>query len=698
MKKKALTLFLLASLSIQAIAWQSTSASVNESPLYNFKSYDFNTMDVTYDETSPIYVNGNMTEQVTIPNVYHHNKEDFRTAWLSTVANIDINPVTKDPNLSAEEEFKSQLTTILDKFQELNFNAVTFQVSPMLDAWYPSEIAPWSQYLHDGGSDYTYQGKDPGFNGFDPLKWLVSETHNRGMEFHAWFNPYRVTNNPLDERTMEEKLNDLAENNFARKNPYLVYTFQNKLFLDPGEPEVINFAVERISQVANKYNVDAIHFDDYFYPYKYTANGEDVFFYKQDLDKDTYEKYATGYGEYNYANAAKWREDNVTKLVQAVSNAVTDINNTNNRSIQFGISPFGIWAHSDEYEEGSVTPIGSTSSLRDQFANTRKWVKDGLVDYLTPQIYWAFNTAAAPYGELLQWWDSQFNGVTNSHLYIGHPNYKYIDASWDNNFKNPYEIANQLRFNQKYENVKGSAFFSFDKLLTKTVLTPGDKFDVLNHSNTILKNDYFNLPANTPGKPWLDKIETSPVSNPKYLINDNRIKLKWDDSNSDSKFYAVYRQEGNLSEVDISNPENLIARFGVNLGTSFVDDSIDPNKTYTYAVTIIDNASVENTATLFNKEIFELKEKASKIIKTIDKLPEVDKITLKDEKAIVKARNLVTDFNNDLYITNLDKLVSAEEKITELKEKHKDKNKDKNKKSGNKKNNNKVMDKHKIKI
>ncbi|MDU5106391.1 family 10 glycosylhydrolase [Clostridium sp.] len=668
MKKKALTLFLLASLSTQFINLKITNAMVNESPLYNFKSYDFNSMEVIYDETTPIYLNSNKTEQITIPNEYKHKKEDFRTAWLSTVVNIDINPVTQDPNLSAEEEFKLQLNSILDKFQELNFNAVTFQVSPMLDAWYPSEVAPWSQYLHSGGSDYTYQGKDPGFNGFDPLEWLISETHNRGMEFHAWFNPYRVTNNPLDERTVEEKLNDLDANNFARKNPHLVYTFQNKLFLDPGEPEVINYAVARVSEVANKYDVDAIHFDDYFYPYKYSANGQDVFFYKQDLDKETYEKYATGYGEYNYENAAKWREDNVTNLVRAVSNAVTNINNESNKSIQFGISPFGIWGHFSDYPEGSVTPVGSTSSLRDQFADTRKWVKDGLVDYLTPQIYWAFNTSAAPYGELVKWWNDQFQDVTNSHLYIGHPNYKYIDASWDNNFKNPYEIANQLKYNQKFENVKGSAYFSFDKLLDKTVQTPGDKFDVLNHSNTILKNQYLNVPANTPGKPWLDKVETVPVSNPSYIIDGNAIKLSWTDTNTDSKFYAIYRQEGSLNEVDITNPENLIARFGTDLGTEFIDTNVDSTKVYTYAVTVIDKASVENNPTLFNKEDLDLKIEANNIIEAINKLPKAYELSLNDEKLIIDLRNLVTLFNNDSYITNLDKLIEAENKLLELKE------------------------------
>lgn len=667
MKKKALTLFLLASITSQTITLQKTFAEVNESPLFNFKSYNFNTMESIYDESTPVYLNGNKTEQVTIPNEYINKKEDFRTAWLSTVANIDIKDVTSNPNLSPEESFKQQLTSILDKFEELNLNAVTFQVSPMLDAWYPSEIAPWSQYLHNGGNSYTYQGKDPGFNGFDPLEWLISETHKRGMEFHAWFNPYRVTN-AVDTRPVDVKLNELADNNFARNNPDLVYEFQNKLFLDPGEPKVIEYAVARVTEVATKYNVDAIHFDDYFYPYKYNSNGEDIFFYKQNLDKETFEKYADGYGEYNYSNAAKWREDNVTKLVSEVSKSVTNINNKYNKSVQFGISPFGIWGHSAEYAEGSVTPTGSTSSLRDQFANTRKWVKEGLVDYLTPQVYWAFNTAAAPYGELVKWWDNQFEGVSTSHLYIGHPNYKYTDASWDNNFKNPYEIANQLKYNQKFVNVKGSAFFSFDKLLDKNVQAPGDKYDILNHSNTILKNDYLNLPANTPGKPWLDKLETIPVSNPKYEINADNIKLSWNDLNSDSKFYCVYRQEGILQEVDITNPRNLIARFGVELGTEYIDENIDTNKTYTYAVTVIDNASVENAARLFNKEILDTEDKAIKIIETIENLPSLDNLTLEDEKLVAEARKLVDEFNNNNLITNLDKLISLENKISTLKE------------------------------
>lgn len=667
-KTSILALLLLATLSFQSLAVKMPQASENEDPLFTFKSFDFATKEVLYDETLPInlYKDG---PQVTIPVDYKNPKVQFRTAWVSTVANIDISNVTKDPDMTAEEEFKTQVTVILDNFEDLNLNAVTFQVSPMLDAWYPSDIAPWSQYLHQGGSDYTYQGMDPGFNGFDPLEWIISETHLRGMEFHAWFNPYRVTNS-VDVRPVEDKLSDLAENNFARLNPELVYEFQNKLFLDPGKPEVVDFVIERVEEVATKYDVDAIHLDDYFYPYKYASSGQDITFFSQDIDKQTFLDYNRGFGEYTHENAAKWREDNINILIRSIKESMDAINKQENSSVQFGVSPFGIWAHAEENIDGSNTPTSSTSSLRDQYADTRKWVKEGWVDYLTPQIYWAFNTAPAPYGELADWWNEQFEGVENSHLYVGHPNYKHVNNSWDNNFKNPYEIPNQMRFNQKYDNILGSAYFSYQQMLPKTVVTPGDKFDVLNNANEILKESYLNLPAQLPAKPWLDKARTVQVAEPTYASADAANNLSWTDPNSDSKFYTIYRQEGNLKKVDIKNPANLIARFGVKAGTQYVDEDIEEGKIYTYAVTILDNAAVESKATVFNKKELEINVAALPVIEAIDRLPKANVITLLDETEVIAAREMVTALESDYSVTNLKKLEAIEKNIAKLNRKN----------------------------
>ncbi|MGL4106856.1 family 10 glycosylhydrolase [Clostridium sp. LP20] len=662
-RKKIVSLLVVAVLGIQSMSTIGAKAVGGEAPLFAFRSYDFDTKEATYDETNPVLIHKD-GPQVTIPETFSSPKEQFRTAWVSTVFNIDF-PSTDalaDKKIT-EEEFKRDYNKVLDRYDEYNMNAVTFQVSPMLDAWYKSEIAPWSQYLHDGA--YTSQGKTPAFGeNFDPMAWMIEETHKRGMEFHAWFNPYRVTNN-VDTRSKEEKLAELADNNFARLNPNLVYEFQNKLFLDPGRPEVVQYVVDRVEEVINKYDVDAIHFDDYFYPYKYTKtleNGStvDVVFKNENIDIDTFNNYSRGITDIN-----KWREDNINVLIKAVSEKIDGHNKANKTSIQYGVSPFGIWGHEEDMAGGSKTPIGSTSSLRDQFADTKKWAEKGWIDYLTPQVYWAFGTAAAPYGELVKWWDEQFENINESHLYIGHPNYKYIDASWDSNFKNPEELGNQLRYNQKFSNVKGSGFFSLNKFDEQKVVSKGDKFDILNNTNMILKNDYLNEKSNVPAKPWLDKVDTKPVAFSSITKENNQIKIAWNDDNTDSKFYAVYREEGDLTEVNTNDPKNMIARFGIKNGKEFIDTTAEEGKVYTYAVTIIDNAGVENKATVFN---LTEEKKISKVIDVINNLPEAKDINLEHEAMIVNARKLVGELKDSSRVTNLNKLLEAEDALAKLKE------------------------------
>lgn len=578
---------------IQLIIINSIGATVKESPLYNFKSFNFDTKKVTYDESEPVFMYRN-GPQVMMPNEYKQPKIQFRSAWISTVANIDIGNVTSDDSLSAEEELKQNYNRILQTYDEYNLNAVIFQVSPMLDAWYKSEFAPWSQYLHRGGGDYTFQGKDPGFGDFNPLEWMIEETHKRGMEFHAWFNPYRVTNNSSDERSKKEKLSDLSEDNFARKNPDLVYEFQNKLFLDPGEPEVIDYICDRVAEISENYNVDAIHFDDYFYPYSYSNNGKTIYFYKENIDKETFLENNRGFGEYNDKNISNWRENNINLLISNVKSRIDEINKKNHKAIQFGVSPAGIWGHAESQEGGSLTSDGGISTLRDQFADTKKWAEEGWIDYLVPQVYWAFNNSSSPYGELVDWWSEQFEKIDECQLYIGHPYYKITETANDKNFMNPYEIANQLRFNQKYNNILGSVFFSLRKLYPQNVENKGDKYDVLNNCNSILKSEYLKYKSNIPSKKWLDSFNTKAVKNLTAIKKNSENILTWKDNNKDSKFYCIYRQKGRLDSVDIDNPENLIARFGVKLGEKFIDNNIDLENDYTYAVTIVDNSGVES--------------------------------------------------------------------------------------------------------
>ena len=576
-----------------------SASNIKEDPLFK------------YGTNEPILLHG---EQITVPTKFQNKKEDFRATWLSTVSNIDF------PKVANESEFRAEFTKVVKKSKELGLNALIFQVRPMLDAWYQSSINPSSEFI---------DGKQGGKLSFDPLKIAIQLAHEEGLELHAWFNPYRVTNKATDYRKKEDKLKELDDMNFAKKNPDLVYEFANKLYLDPGRPEVLDHIVNTIEEVLNNYDVDAIHFDDYFYPYKttfkkvlgYDENGKPIVdtnnttmaMRDSDVDSDTFENYNRGFD-----NIHKWREDNINLLIKEVKETVSDYNNKTKNSVQFGVSPFGIWGHAEEIEGGSHTPTTSTASIND-YVNTRKWVKEEMLDYLIPQIYWQFNQPAAPYGELVDWWNEQFEGVEKTQLYVGHPNYKIIENS-AKDFDNPDEIPAQLRFNQKYDNVKGSVFFSYNKLNVKSNTKMLSQYSLIdsrfnldnktknvdlvnredvNKKTTETIKEYYNISAKTPAKPWLDHAKTSAVNGLNGKNKNGEINLRWNDKNSDTRFYQVYRAEGKVKTIDQNNSDNVIARFGNENGTEFKDNTIDSKKTYTYGVTIIDKAGNESNINTF---------------------------------------------------------------------------------------------------
>lgn len=521
-------------------------------------------------------------EQIKVSPDFETTKEQFRGVWVSTVANIDFpSKETLRDGVITKDEYMEDYNKILDRAEELNLNALIVQVSPMLDAWYKSEVNPWSQYLSGK------QGQEPGYGDWDSMKWMVEETHKRGLEFHAWFNPYRVTNNSKDERGKDEKLAELSEDNFAKKNPDLVYEFEGRLYLDPGRNEVIEHINDTVKEVINKYDVDAIHFDDYFYPYQYASK---VKVDENPPDKKTFEEFSSG-----EKNIDEWRRNNINKMIQSVDKIVSENNEKNKKSIEFGISPFGIWGHADETNDvGSHTDPGAISSYND-YVDSLKWVKEGWVDYLIPQIYWSFANDLAPYGELTDWWANKFSEVEESHLYIGHANYKYLNALEDSDWKNSDEIALQLRFNQKYNSIKGEAFFSY-KNISKYPDGEKKEYDISNESINGIQEKYFNLPVNIPAKPWLDNIETKPIKKIEIDQKDNTMQLKWKDENKDTRFYVIYRQDIDEDMEEIKNPKNIIGRIGKEAGSSFIDETLDLKKNYNYGVSIIDEAGKETEA------------------------------------------------------------------------------------------------------
>ncbi|MGA9174272.1 MAG: family 10 glycosylhydrolase, partial [Thermoactinomyces sp.] len=473
---------------------------------------------------------------ISIPQETTWKKRQLRALWVASVVNIDW---PSAPGLPIEKQ-QQELIQILDDAKELNMNAVVVQIRPTADAFYPSKLNPWSKYLTGT------QGKDPGY---DPLAFMIREAHKRNLEFHAWFNPYRVS--------MDTNIDQLAPNNVARLHPDWVRSYGGKLYLDPGLPEVRRYIIDSVMEVVKKYDIDAVHFDDYFYPYP--VSGVDF------PDQETYEKYGA-----NYADKGDWRRHNVNLLVQELSRAIKK----EKPYVKFGISPFGIWRNQTTDPTGSDT--NGLQSYDSIYCDTRTWINEGWVDYVAPQIYWNFGYAPASYEKLVDWWANEVKGK-NVHLYIGQAAYKigHSIAAWDN----PEEMPNQLKYNNQFDEVKGSIFFSYKDV----------KANYLGFRDR-LKNDLFKYPALVPTMPWLD--DQAPKK-PKLLsaasTGDSSVHLVWKDrSEGETATFAIYRF-ADQKEIDLNQPQNLIATVRKNgNGLQTFDDQTAEGKPYVYVITALD--------------------------------------------------------------------------------------------------------------
>ncbi|WP_254659925.1 family 10 glycosylhydrolase [Paenibacillus sp. KS1] len=358
------------------------------------------------------------------------HSESMRGTWISTVYNIDWPQDPKKSGFNAERQ-KQQYTSMLDKLQKAGINAVFVQVRPTSDAFYPSKLLPWSEWLTGT------QGKDPGY---DPLKFMVEETHKRGMQFHAWFNPYRVS--------VQGDVSKLVNGHPAKEHPDWVVKHLNKLIYNPGVPEARQFVLDSIMEVVNNYDIDGVHLDDYFYPY-----GEDKESFK---DNDTYERYNKVFN-----NKGDWRRNNVNEFVESLYKQIK----STKPNVQFGISPFGVWRNSSADPTGSTTKAG-LSSYDNLYADTRTWIKNHWIDYIAPQVYWHIGHKAASYDTLVNWWVKETAG-TGVELFIGHAAYKLADAN-ETDWNSADVLIKQLEFNSRIDAVAGSIFFSAADLVRNT--------------------------------------------------------------------------------------------------------------------------------------------------------------------------------------------------------------------------------------
>ncbi len=431
-------------------------------------------------------------------------KRHLRGTWISTVINLDW-PTLETSKLENDTErakkSKEELVAILDKAVEMNMNAVFFQVSPEGDAFYKSKIANWSRYLTG-----TF-GKDPGF---DPLAFAIVEAHKRNLEFHAWFNPYRVS---MDTKEATKTSLDI-EKSVYKKHPEWIKSSMDRFVVDPGIPEARKWVTDRVMEVVGNYDVDGVHFDDYFY-YERTVG--------ELKDDNTFKMYNKG----QFSDIGDWRRNNTYLLVKELSKKIR----AKKAWVKFGISPGGIWGNKKDGLAGGSNTSGGFTNYNSCFADTKKWVEEELLDYIAPQVYFTFANTRAPYGEVATWW-SKVCSKRKVHLYIGQALYMINDSS-DKYFMGNEavpEFSRQLKFNISKPEIKGSIMFRANKF------NEIEKQQVVN----AMKGNLWSTKALVPVMAWKGgKAPKTPIQG-KMSVLTKGIKLSWTDNDKNTAYYAIY--------------------------------------------------------------------------------------------------------------------------------------------------------------
>jgi len=351
----------------------------------------------------------------------------FRGAWIATVANIDWPSVEAVGNDSLQQ---AEMRWILDSLESIGINAIIFQVRPTADALYKSELEPTSHWLTgEQGSTLTW----------DPLEWTISEAHKRKMEVHVWLNPYRVNLAKMDTSL-------IAPDHIWRKHREWFCEYNKQWYFDPGQPITREWICTVVQDIVDRYDIQAIHMDDYFYPY---PSG------KLELpDSETFARYPRG-----FTDIKEWRRDNVNLAIQAISETIRECKD----SVQFGISPFGVWRNASVDPSGSATQAGITN-YDDLYANIRLWIKNGWIDYVLPQLYWEIGKKVADYEVLAHWWANEVRGA-KCKLYIGMAPYRLENASPKTAWGNGNEIERQMLLNRTIPEITGECFYSTRPLL-----------------------------------------------------------------------------------------------------------------------------------------------------------------------------------------------------------------------------------------
>lgn len=475
----------------------------------------------------------------TIFSQTQNPKREFRGAWIATVVNIDW-PLNKDTSVSVQKE---NLVNQLDLLSTAGMNAIFFQVRTECDALYKSNFEPWSHWLTGE------QGKAPE-PFYDPLQFAIEESHKRGMELHAWFNPYRAVR--------DTALYSLDENHVSVQHPEWIITSKKFKMLDPGLPGVRAHILDVMNDVLINYDIDGIHFDDYFYPYGPKISNEDSL---------TYLNHSRGITDID-----DWRRDNINLLMKDIYKIVK----AEKPYVKFGISPFGI-------VRNELTGTNGFNSYDIIYCDPLNWLDNKIVDYITPQVYWEIGHKKADYAKLVPWWSTV---TTERHLYIGQYSSKMAAPDYG---KKKSEIGDQIRLNRNTPNVLGSVYFSA-KSITRNWSGLADS----------MKNDWYKNIALPPTMEWIDSTPPVKPENVHVVETNTGLLIDWNlpDAATDGEFpnyYLVYKFNSK-TEIDLDNPENIITKV-LNRKTSYFNLNVS-DKNATYVITSVDRLHNESEGVL----------------------------------------------------------------------------------------------------
>lgn len=471
-------------------------------------------------------------------NQYELPKREFRGAWIHTVGNRQMRTMSV-------EQIKALFINTLDSLKLAECNTVIFQVRPTADALYKSELEPWSRYLTG------VQGKAPEGD-WDPLAFMIEESHKRGMELHAWCNPYRVTS---------EETDTLCADHIYFKKPEIFVKHGKQIYFNPCEPASREHTVKVISDIVSRYDVDAIHFDDYFYPYPIEGEEFD--------DQAAFEKYGPDHGYTKPEQKADWRRYNVTLLIKELNEAIKSIKPW----VRFGISPFGIHRNKKDTPDGSGSETNGLSNYEQLFADVPLWVEKGYIDYNVPQIYWKIGHPKADYDILIHWWN---DNTPKGHFYVG----QNIGTFGEPDLNNPAttQMKRKMELVRTLPNVHGNVWW------------PG--WSIIRNSHNIadsLINVYQKYPALVPVYSDLDKKAPKPLSD---IAKDGHY-IRWQQNVKDAAnpmqkalFYIVYCFPEGV-KVDIGN-SGYILKITDALQYNVIEENKNHGAGCKYVVTVVD--------------------------------------------------------------------------------------------------------------